>query len=100
AKVGKTDPSVKLKVRLAGRALWRALQAQEGFLLECLALMIPAFPEDFLMHTVEPLEARIAPATIYALDNNGSLLSFDSDTPGTVGNVAIPGLGANHITRG
>jgi hypothetical protein len=52
------------------------------------------------MHTIESLESRIAPATIYALDNNGSLLVFDSDSPGTVETIPITGLGANQSLRG
>lgn len=52
------------------------------------------------MPTIEPLESRIAPATILVLDNNGNLLRFDSESPGTVETVAITGLGANQTLRG
>ncbi len=33
---------------------------------------------------LEALEARIAPATLYAVDNANNLLKFDSATPGTI----------------
>jgi hypothetical protein len=52
------------------------------------------------MHTIEPLEFRVAPATILALDNNGNLLRFDSESPGTVETVPITGLGMNQTLRG
>lgn len=52
------------------------------------------------MPTIEPLESRIAPATIFVLDNNGNLLHFDSASPGTIESVAITGLGANQTLRG
>ncbi|HET6409644.1 MAG TPA: DUF4394 domain-containing protein [Chthoniobacteraceae bacterium] len=52
------------------------------------------------MQTIEPLESRIAPATIYVLDQNGSLVSFDSESPGTIESVPITGLGAAQTLRG
>lgn len=52
------------------------------------------------MHIIEPLEFRIAPATILALDNNGNLLRFDSESPGTVQTIPITGLGAGQTLRG
>jgi hypothetical protein len=48
-----------------------------------------------LISSVEVLEARIAPATIYAVDTTGKLIAFDSATPGTLLTgypVAITGL--------
>src|SRR5262245_26213713 len=52
-----------------------------------------------LMRIIEPLESRIAPAAIYALDNNGALLVFDSESPGSVDTITITGLGANQTLR-
>jgi hypothetical protein len=52
------------------------------------------------MPTIEPLETRIAPATILALDNNGSLLRFDSESSGTVETIPITGLTAGQTLRG
>jgi hypothetical protein len=41
----------------------------------------------------EPLEARIAPAKLFAIDTNNHILTFDSATPGTIDAfVAITGL--------
>jgi hypothetical protein len=42
--------------------------------------------------SLEPLEARIAPATIFAVDTAKHLISFDSATPGTVVSVDITGF--------
>ena len=47
-----------------------------------------------LASAIEPLEARIAPAKIFALDTANHLLTFDSATPGTATSVAITGFGA------
>jgi hypothetical protein len=51
---------------------------------------------------IEPLESRVAPATIFAVDVSNNLLSFDSATPGTVVTIAaITGLtgGAGEIVE-
>lgn len=41
---------------------------------------------------IEALEDRIAPATVFALDNTNHLIVFDSATPGTTSTVTINGL--------
>lgn len=41
---------------------------------------------------IEALEDRIAPATVFALDNSNHLIQFDSATPGTTTTVTINGL--------
>ena len=43
---------------------------------------------------IEPLEARIAPAKIFALDTANHLLTFDSASAATVASVTITGFGA------
>ncbi len=43
---------------------------------------------------IEPLEARIAPAKIFAVDTANHLLTFDSTAAGTVASVTITGFGA------
>lgn len=44
---------------------------------------------------MQPLEERRVLATMYAVDTNDNLLTFDSATPGTIAtNVAITGIGA------
>jgi hypothetical protein len=45
-----------------------------------------------LVSSMEPLEARIAPAMIYTVTSNNQLVSFDSATPGTVVVQTITGL--------
>ena len=52
------------------------------------------------MNKIEPLESRVAPASIFALASNGTLLHFDSESPSTVDAVTITGLGANQSLRG
>ncbi|MEQ1858965.1 MAG: DUF4394 domain-containing protein [Chthoniobacteraceae bacterium] len=49
----------------------------------------------------EPLEARIAPATLFALTTAGTILVFDSATPGTIADtLTITGLGAGETVVG
>ena len=51
--------------------------------------------------TIEPLEARIAPATLFAVTDQNHLLRFDSSTPGTIDlDVAITGLQPNENIHG
>jgi Domain of unknown function (DUF4394) len=45
-----------------------------------------------MVHPIESLESRIAPATIIAATSSNNLLTFDSDTPGTVETISITGL--------
>jgi len=50
---------------------------------------------------IEPLEARIAPATLYAVDTNNHLVSFNADTPGTLAtDVAVTGLKLGEVVAG
>lgn len=50
---------------------------------------------------IEILEARIAPATLFAVDNTNQLLSFDSTTPGTIdATVPITGLQGGESIQG
>lgn len=50
---------------------------------------------------IEPLEARIAPATLFALSESNQLLRFDSATPGTIdATLSFTGLGAGETLRG
>ena len=50
---------------------------------------------------IEPLESRIAPATLFALNEANQLLRFDSATPGTIdATLPISGLGAGETLRG
>lgn len=50
------------------------------------------------VHSLEPLEARIAPAKVFALDVANHLLTFDSATPGTTSAaIDITGLGASEF---
>src|SRR5262245_17696261 len=50
---------------------------------------------------IEPLEARIAPATLVGLNNSNQLLTFDSATPGTIAaTTAVTGLGAGETLIG
>ncbi len=50
---------------------------------------------------LEPLEARIAPATLFALSEANQLLRFDSATPGTIdATVSFTGFGAGESLRG
>lgn len=49
----------------------------------------------------EILEARIAPAVVFAIDSANNLLSFDSASPGTItGSHAITGLGTGETLLG
>ena len=51
--------------------------------------------------SLEPLEARIAPATLFALNEANQLVRFDSATPGTLeATLAFTGLGAGETLRG
>src|SRR5262249_13598251 len=50
--------------------------------------------------SLERLEGREVPATIYAVAPGNALLQFDSATPGTVLNQTITGLGAGETARG
>jgi Domain of unknown function (DUF4394) len=45
-----------------------------------------------MVHPIEYLESRIAPATIIAATSNNELVTFDSDTPATVETISITGL--------
>jgi hypothetical protein len=50
---------------------------------------------------LEPLESRIAPATLFAITSNDHLLRFDSSSPGTIeADLNITGVGAGEIIRG
>jgi hypothetical protein len=50
--------------------------------------------------TLEILESRIAPATIFGVTDNNALFSFDSDTPGTIGAITpITGLSAGQLIK-
>src|SRR5262245_23997163 len=49
---------------------------------------------------IEPLESRIAPALLYALNSANQPLQFDSTTPGTVTTIPLTGLGAGEALRG
>jgi hypothetical protein len=50
---------------------------------------------------IEPLETRIAPATLFALNSANNLLRFDSATPGTIdATIPITGLGAGEVVHG
>src|SRR5262245_11530861 len=49
---------------------------------------------------IEPLETRIAPALLYALNSTNQLLSFDSATPGTITTIPLTGLGPGEQLRG
>src|SRR4051812_19067528 len=49
-------------------------------------------------HSLEPLEARIAPARVFAIDTGNHLVSFDSATPGTLSApIAITGLASGGL---
>ena len=51
--------------------------------------------------TIEPLETRIAPATLFALTSTGTILVFDSATPGTIAKtLTISGIGAGETVVG
>jgi hypothetical protein len=45
-----------------------------------------------MVHPIEYLESRIAPAAIIAATSNNELLTFDSATPGTVETISITGF--------
>lgn len=45
-----------------------------------------------MISPIEYLESRIAPAAIISATSNNELLTFDSETPGTVETIAITGL--------
>ena len=50
---------------------------------------------------IEPLESRIAPATLFALSESNQLLRFDSATPGTIdATLNFTGLGGGETLRG
>jgi hypothetical protein len=49
---------------------------------------------------IEPLETRISPATLYALNNANQLLRFESDASGTVTTIPLTGLGPGEALRG
>lgn len=50
--------------------------------------------------TIEALETRIAPATIFAVNDSNTLFSFDSETPGTLSaGTPITGLGAGQLIK-
>src|SRR6187200_947000 len=50
---------------------------------------------------LEPLESRIAPATVFVVNANSHLLRFESASPGTIdADVEITGLGAGEFIRG
>ncbi|MEQ1860137.1 MAG: DUF4394 domain-containing protein [Chthoniobacteraceae bacterium] len=49
---------------------------------------------------IEILEARIAPASAFAVDTSNNLLHFDTATPGTVSSVAISGLAPGEMIKG
>ena len=50
---------------------------------------------------IEPLETRIAPATLFALNSANNLLRFDSATPGTIdATIPITGLTAGEVVHG
>ena len=53
------------------------------------------------MHTaIEPLETRIAPATIFAIDNANGLVSFDSADPTVVSTTTpVTGLQAGEVLK-
>jgi len=53
-----------------------------------------------LRPSIEPLESRIAPATVFGVNDNNGLFSFDSATPSTLSAVtAITGLGAGELIK-
>ena len=50
--------------------------------------------------SIETLETRIAPATVFGVNSSNGLFSFDSDTPGTLSaTTAITGLAGGEIVR-
>jgi hypothetical protein len=50
---------------------------------------------------VEPLESRIAPATVFGLDTSNNLLRFDSSTPGTiVSSILVTGIKSGETLLG
>jgi hypothetical protein len=50
--------------------------------------------------SIEILESRIAPATLFAVDATGKLISFDSESPAMITSKAITGLNAAETIRG
>lgn len=52
------------------------------------------------LRSIEPLEARIAPALLLGLDGNSRLLRFDSTAPGTVVAVSTTGLAPGEFLEG
>lgn len=65
-------------------------------------MKFPAFSSPSRRHrtSIEPLEARVAPASLLGLDASNNLLSFDSATPGTVNTIAVGNLGAGETLIG
>lgn len=55
--------------------------------------MVPARCMPIQNARIEPLEARIAPATVIALSDSDTLLRFNDATPGSVVTTTITGLG-------
>ena len=50
--------------------------------------------------SIEPLESRIAPASVFAINDNNGLFSFDSASPANISSITpITGLGAGQLIK-